>query len=156
MDDQRLKEKLRAIEALIAGATTEGERAAAEYAKERIAARLRERHAEPEAVWRFTGDPWSRQLLVALARRYGLEPFRWKGQRRSTVMLRGPLGFLRGTFIPAFVQMEEMLHQHLTAMTERVIAEALHANVSEPAEVEREPGQLVEAVAPAPSGAEPE
>lgn len=45
-DEARLLEKLRAIEALFAGATTEGERTAADNARQRIRARIDELRAD--------------------------------------------------------------------------------------------------------------
>lgn len=74
--DAEIREKLRKIEALFAGATTPGERQAAEAARERILERLKrfEETQKPEE-WRFSlENPWSRKLFVALARRYGLRP----------------------------------------------------------------------------------
>lgn len=76
--EQEIREKLRKIEALFAGAATPGERDAAEAARERIQQRLRdyERTQRPEE-WRFSlENPWSRKLFIALARRYGLSPYR--------------------------------------------------------------------------------
>ena len=58
LDDAKLIEKLRLIEALFAGATTPGEREAAAEARERIPPRLQGLKAEdPEVEYRFTlGD----------------------------------------------------------------------------------------------------
>ena len=78
LSEDRLREKLRKIEALYAGATTAGEKTAAGAAAERIrrkfeAASQKERAEE----FKFSiPDPWSRQLFVALCRRYGIKPFR--------------------------------------------------------------------------------
>ncbi len=87
-DEERLKDKLRAIEALHAGATTAGERNAADRARDRIAARLAELQNEQVVEWQFSLTPWSRRLFVALARRYGLQPYRYKRQRRNTRVVR--------------------------------------------------------------------
>jgi hypothetical protein len=74
MSEDRLREKLRKIEALFAGAATPGERAAAGAAAERI--RLQFETAsktERQEEFKFSiPDPWSRQLFTALCRRYGL------------------------------------------------------------------------------------
>ena len=142
MDDEiRLKEKLRAIEALFAGATPPGERDAAARARERITARISELSPEAPVVWQFTTDPWSHRLLIALARRYGLKPFRYPRQRHSTVMLRGPEKFLRDVFIPEYRQMVTTLSDHLSVVAERIIAEVLGDDQSEPAVID-EPRQL--------------
>lgn len=73
MDEAKLLEKLRAIEALFAGATTPGERAAAADARARIQLRLDKMAEEaPPVEYRFTlADGWSRKLFMALCRRYG-------------------------------------------------------------------------------------
>ena len=141
-DEERLKKKLRAIEALFAGATTDGERDAADRARQRIAARLVEREGERQVEWQFSLDPWSRQLLVALARRYGLKPYRYRRQRYSTLIVKASERFLRETFLPEYDAMSKTLNEHLTAVTQRVVVEVLHADKSEPAVVDSEPQQL--------------
>src|SRR6185295_558530 len=93
----RLREKLRKVEALFAGAGTEGERLAAEAALARIRARLAsEERRETSIEMQFSiADPWARSLFMALCRRYGLNPYRYHRQRRSTVMLRVPRSFMQ-------------------------------------------------------------
>lgn len=120
-DEERLKEKLRAIEALFAGATTEGEREAAGHARQRVAARLAELKAERPIEWQFSLDPWSRKLLMALARRYGLTPYRYRRQRYSTLIIQASERFLKETFLPEYGAMAETLRQHLTEVAERVV-----------------------------------
>lgn len=90
MDEAALIAKLAKIEALFAGATTDGERNAAAGARERILERLRElEEVDPPVEYRFTmADAWSRQVFLALVRRYGLKPYRRREQRHTTVMLR--------------------------------------------------------------------
>jgi hypothetical protein len=141
-DEERLKKKLRAIEALFAGATSEGEREAADRARQRIAARLVERQGERQVEWQFSLDPWSYRLLVALSRRYGLKPYRYRRQRHSTLVIKASEHFLRETFLPEYDAMSKTLHEHLTAVTNRVVAEVLSADSSEPAVVDAEPRQL--------------
>ena len=141
-DEEKLKKKLRAIEALFSGATTEGEREAADRARQRIAARLKDLQSEQQVEWQFSLDPWSYRLLVALARRYGLAPYRYRRQRHSTLLIKTSERFLRETFLPAYDEMSKTLHEHLTEVTERVVAEVLNADKSEPAVVDAEPRQL--------------
>lgn len=140
-DEERLKEKLRSIEALFSGATTEGERDAADRARQRIAARLAELMPERQVEWQFSLDPWSRKLLVGLARRYGLKPYRYRRQRYSTLIVCASERFLKETFLPEYDAMSKTLHEHLSQVAERVVAEVLNADKSEPAVVD-EPRQL--------------
>ena len=89
-EEQQLVVKLRKIEALFARPGTEGERRAAESASNRIRARLAELdHVEPAVEFRFSmTDAWSRSLFIAVLRRHGLRPYRYHGQRRTTVMVK--------------------------------------------------------------------
>ncbi|HSV22101.1 MAG TPA: hypothetical protein VLJ17_03635, partial [Xanthobacteraceae bacterium] len=82
--ESQLREKLRKIEALFAGAGTAGERLAAEAALERVRARLAElgRRDPPVEIQFSMPDQWSRHLFLALCRRYGLKPYRLHRQRR--------------------------------------------------------------------------
>ena len=75
-DEQRLIERLQLIEALFAGAATPGEREAAAQARERIRARLQQQQqTDPPVEYTFTlRDRWSHKLLIALMRRYGIQP----------------------------------------------------------------------------------
>jgi hypothetical protein len=128
-----LVEKLRKLEALHAGTKVDGEREAARLAAERIRARLEElrgREEEIELLYRLP-DPWTRQLFVALCRRYGLEPFRERGRRSSTIQLKAPRTFHEKTLWPEFLALSAELKKHLHELTERVIREAIHDDVTE-------------------------
>ncbi|MFC1610697.1 hypothetical protein ACFL6C_07055 [Myxococcota bacterium] len=141
-DEERLKAKLRAIEALYAGATTPGERVAAGLAQKRIATRLAELRDRDEVEWQFYCNRWSRRILLALARRYGIEPYRYKRQRRTTLVIRASERFLQETLIPQYEQMCNTLDEHLDAVTKRVVAEVIHASTNDEAVVDSQPQQL--------------
>lgn len=142
-DEATLIDKLRAIEALHSGATTAGEREAAANARERILRRLKEAaKVDPPVEFRLTvADLWSRRLLIALLRRYDIKPYRYRRQRQTTVMVTAPRSFVEDTLWPEFEALSETLRQYLDEVTNRVIAEVVHEDLSEAAEVE-EPGQL--------------
>lgn len=131
-----LLEKLRKIEALHAGTSVDGEREAARRAAERIRARLaelRQREVDEVRVYSLP-DRWTRQLFLALCRRYGLQPYRERGRRYSTILLRAPGTFQDGTLWPEFRALSAELETHLNEITERVIREAIHADVTEAGE----------------------
>ncbi len=136
-DENELLEKLRKIERLHAGATTPGERDAAADAMARIQKRLGEvTRVEKVVEYKFRlTDEWSRKLFVALLRRYGIQPYRRRGQRRFTVLARVPRSFAEETLWPEFVELAEELKKHLEAVTDRVIAQGIH---SAPTEVDEE------------------
>ena len=135
--ETQLREKLRKIEALFAGAGTVGERLAAGAALERVKARLAElgqRDAAIELQYSMP-DQWSRQLVMALCRRYGLKPYRYRRQRYNTVMLRVPKGFSDSVLWPEFTQLNQALRTYLSEVTLRVIHEEIHSDASEAQEV---------------------
>jgi hypothetical protein len=141
--DTELRDKLRKIEALFAGATTPGERAAAGAAAGRIRERLREsQKAEHLVEMKFSlADLWSRQLFLALARRYGLRPYRYHRQKRTTVMLRAPRSFLDQVLWPEFVELNAALTEYLAEMTDKIIREEVYGETAEAEEV-ADPGRL--------------
>lgn len=104
MDEVKLKEELRLIEAPFAGAKTAGEKDAADRARQRILERLRSVEAsDPPIEFKFTlRNMWQRKVMVALMRRYGLKPYRYRGQRYTTLMARVPRGFVHETLWPEF------------------------------------------------------
>ncbi|MFN7913689.1 MAG: hypothetical protein U0Q55_00005, partial [Vicinamibacterales bacterium] len=89
-----------------AGAGTTGERLAAEAARARVQARLKElQQRAPATEMQFSmPDQWSRRLFVALCRRYGLSPYR-------------------------------ALRTYLDEVTVRVIREEIYADASEANEI---------------------
>lgn len=135
--ESQLREKLRKIEALFAGAGTAGERLAAEAALERVRIRLAELgRRDPPVEMQFSmPDQWSRHLFLALCRRYGLKPFRYERQRRNTIMVRVPKGFADQVLWPEFVELDNALQAYLHQVTLRVIREEVFADVSEVQEV---------------------
>ena len=140
-EEQRLTEKLQRIEALFAGAATPGERDAAGHARERIRNRLREQQqTEPLIEFAFKlRDRWSHQLLIALLRRYQIRPYRYRGQRYTTVMARVPQRFVNEVFWPEFQELNQTLATYLSEVTDRVISQSID---SDTAEVELAPERL--------------
>ncbi|MFM9937908.1 MAG: hypothetical protein ACKVP7_00260 [Hyphomicrobiaceae bacterium] len=134
--ESELREKLRKIEALFAGAKTDGERYAAGAAAERIRGRLAEIGATERAIeMRFAlHDPWSRKLFVALARRYGLRPYRLPRMKRQSVVIKAPQSFIETVLWPEFQELNAALAQYLNEVTDRLIREEVHADTAEAVE----------------------
>ncbi len=130
MREQDLLDKLSKIERLYAGAATPGEKEAAADAIARIKRRLGETAKVDRPIeYKFTlTDGWSKKLFTALLRRYALRPYRYARQRRNTVMVRVPRSFVDETLWPEFIELSGVLQTYLDEVTERVIAQAIHAN----------------------------
>jgi hypothetical protein len=126
--EQKVRERMRKIAALYEGAITTGEREAAASALARLREQLARMEAKPqeEAPIEFQislQDPWARRLFLALCRRYGLRPFRYRRQRRTTVIVRAPRGFVDKTLWPEFLDLRSALEDYLNEATERIIRE---------------------------------
>ncbi len=136
--EQTLREKLRKIEALFAGAATEGERVAAGAAAERIRDRLGlAAGKEKEIEMKFSiSDVWSRQLFVALCRRYGLRPFRYRRMHRQSIIILAPKSFVEQVLWPEFNELSAALTAYLSEITEKVIREEVHGETGEADEVD--------------------
>lgn len=146
--EQQLVDKLRRIEALHARPGSEGERQAAARARERIQERLKQLELEePPIEVRFTlSDQWSRHLFVALLRRYGVQPYRYRGQRRTTVMARLSRAFVNETLWPEFQDLQSSLAAYFDALTDRVIEQALEVKAGEAEERSEESGAASAAI----------
>ncbi len=134
MDDEaKLIKKLQLIEALFTGATTEGEKEAAANAIERMKKKLEDvQENDPPVEYKFTlSDMWSRKLLTALLRRYGIKPYRYYRQRYTTVMAQIPVGFVNDTLWPEFEELNSTLRNFLEDVTDRVIKEGIFSDNSE-------------------------
>lgn len=140
-NEERLRETLRKIEALYAAAGTQGEKVAAGAAAERLRRRFEKtRDEEASEEFRFSiSDPWSRQLFVALCRRYGLRPFRYSRMHRRSVVVQGPRSFVDGVLWPEFEELSVALTSHLGEITDRIIREDVHASTQDAEEVRETP-----------------
>lgn len=133
ISEQHLREKLRKIAALFEGATTPGERAAAAAAIERvkIALAATAQTEPPVEVQCSIPDQWQRRLFSALCRRYGLKSYRYKRQRRTTVIVKAPRSFFDKTLWPEYLQLKRALDEYLNDATERIIREEVYRDAAE-------------------------
>jgi hypothetical protein len=128
--ESRLIEKLRKIELLFARSTFPGEQAAAETAANRIRHRILQlEKAERTIEFRFSlPDTWSKALFIALLRRYNMSPYRYRGQRRTTVMVKVTASFVNEVLWPEFQELNASLRDHLDSVTSNIIKRAIHDN----------------------------
>jgi len=143
-EERQLIDKLKKIETLFARTTNPGERQAAESALDRIRRRLAQlEKSEPVVEFRFSlSDGWSKTLFVALLRRYGLKPYRYASQRRTTVMVKVASSFVSEVLWPEFQEVNATLRSHLDAVTARIVQEAIHGG----GDIEERPGTSSSAV----------
>lgn len=152
--EQELRQKLRKIAALFEGATTPGERNAAEAAIKRVRAAIAATERSEKTIemnFRLP-DRWNRRLFLALCRRYGLHPYRYPRQRYSTVVLRAPASFINGTLWPEFLQIKTALDEYLHEATERIIREEVFGDSEEAEERQGTPKDSSATLDSAPDG----
>lgn len=154
--EQELREKLRKIAALFEGATSTGEREAAEAALNRVRAALAATETTERSIemsFRLP-DPWKRRAFLALCRRYGLRPYRYPRQRYSTILVRAPESFINRTLWPEYLEISRALDEYLREATERIIREEVFDDADEAEEQPETSTGLLAAGEPAPGFAD--
>jgi len=122
MDD--LLQKIKKIEALIAGAKTDGEKSAAMSAKDRILKKYPgvDIHKDAIEFTLYTTDSWNKKLLVAICRKYGLRPYRYHRQKYTTVMVRANEDFLNNILWKEYLDYSKKLGELVTEITDELIS----------------------------------
>ena len=125
---QDIRERLTKLEALFARGATEGERAAAGAALERMQARLeKEGEAETEVQYSLP-DVWSVRLFVAICRKHGVQPFRYRRQRRTTVMVRIRKSEFERTVAAEFRALHQELTSYFAEMVDHLISDVMKSD----------------------------
>jgi hypothetical protein len=148
MNEQQIRERLAKIKALFAGATTPGERQAAQAAMERMQTRLDlGGNAAPvagnEAVieYRFSlTNAWALRLFLALCRSKGLKPYRHPRMRRTSVCVRLTRTQVDRDLWPEFQEMNAVLSQYLSELADHIIADCIDPDRSDAEVVAGLPG----------------
>jgi hypothetical protein len=94
-----------------------------------------ERHNPPVELPFSMPDQWSRHLFIALCRRYGLKPYRYHRQRRTTVMVRASRRFLHDVLWREFCDLDVDLQAYLMEVTLKLIREEVYADTSDAQEI---------------------
>jgi hypothetical protein len=132
-EETQIIDKLRKIEALFSGATTNGEKGAAANALEKMQKKLKEvQDIDPPIEYKFSlSDSWSRKLFTALLRRYDIKPFRYYRQRHTTVMAKVSKSFVNETLWPEYQELNKTLRTYLDEVTNSIISKAVCSNNAE-------------------------
>jgi len=119
---ESLINKIRKIEALIEGAQTEGEKNAAKLAQNKVLNRLleAERLQKKEYALR-TQDNWHRKLLLAICRKHGVRPYRYKRQKYTTVMVNVNESFLDNVLWKEYLEYSDHLEKLIEEITDQII-----------------------------------
>ena len=136
-DDQQIREKLAKIKALFAGATTPGERQAAQAAIERLQQRI-DGVPQPQAAtdqpmeFRFSPtNTWSLRLFLALCRSKGYRPYRYPRMRRTSICVKIGKQAANTDLWPEYLEMNKVLTEYLGELADHIIADCINPDRSD-------------------------
>jgi hypothetical protein len=135
-DDSQIRDKLAKIKALFAGATTAGERQAAQAALERVQQRISSEPVQPipdpPIEFRFSlTNPWSLRLFLALCRLKGYRPYRHARMRRTSVCVMIGRRAVDTDLWAEYLQMNAVLTEYLGELADHIIADCINADRSD-------------------------
>ena len=124
-----IREKLEKLEALFARGATEGERAAAGAALDRLNSRLDTGAQEEKVEFQYTlPDVWAVKIFVALCRKHGVQPYRYPRQRRTTVMVNVQQSAFEQTVMAEFKTLHAELVAYFKDTVDHLIADAMKSD----------------------------
>jgi hypothetical protein len=103
-----IADKIRKIEALIAGAKSDGERQAAQFAKQRLQEKIT---AQPVEYTVRLHSRWEKKLFVAICSKHGLRTYRYRRQKYTTAMVRVAKPFMDLVLWPEYNKYASILHK---------------------------------------------
>ena len=128
VDDEELRAKLAKVEALFRRAGSPGERTAAAAAMERLHGRLAGPGGsrEPEVELQFSlPDAWSVSLFVAVCRKHGVRPYRYRRQRRTSVVVSAREREFNRVVWPEYSRLQTELESYFEDVTDHLISRVM-------------------------------
>ena len=142
-EDSDLKAKLAKLEALFRRAGSPGEKSAAGAAIERLQGRLAGsgEKREPEVELQYSlPDVWSAELFRAVCRKHGVRPYRYRRQRRTTVMVRAREREFDRRAWQEYCRLHDELADYFNDVTDHLISRVMGSSGSSSAPLEIEGG----------------
>ena len=114
-----IADKIRKIEALIAGTKSDGERQAAEFAKQRLQEKIT---AQPVEYTVRLHSRWEKKLFVAICSKHGLRTYRYMRQKYTTTMVRVAKPFMESVLWPEYNKYASILHKLIEEISTDLIS----------------------------------
>jgi hypothetical protein len=116
-------DKLAKIETLIERAASEGERQAAQLAKERVLNKITLDQSHQPIEYRVSlSSPWEKRLFVALCRKHGFQTYRYPKQKYTTARLKISKNLMDEVLWPDYQRYSKMLRELIEEIMKDVIA----------------------------------
>jgi len=114
--------KIAKIEALIERGASEGERQAAQLAKERILAKVANQKDQVPIEYSVSANsPWKKRLFVALCGKHGLRTYRYHRQKYTTTQLRITKAMMSEVLWPEYLHWSKVLEELIEEVLRDVI-----------------------------------
>jgi CRISPR/Cas system Type II protein with McrA/HNH and RuvC-like nuclease domain len=118
-------DKLAKVEALIQRASSEGERHAAQLAKERILGKISDLQLNRPIEYKLSFDsPWKKRLFVTLCAKHGYKPYRYARQKYTTAQVMVAKNMMEEVLWPEFQRyakiMEDLTEDILKDLTNKI------------------------------------
>lgn len=139
-----IADKIRKIEALIAGAKSDGERQAAEFAKQRLQEKIT---AQPMEYTVRLHSRWEKRLFVAICNKHGLRTYRYMRQKYTTAMVRVAKPFMDSVLWPEYNKYASILHKLTEEISTDLISKIHLVKEEDETIIAAEPPMLSEASA---------
>jgi len=121
-------EKLKKIEVLIQRTSSEGERHAAEQARNRLQERIDD---EPIEYTISSRSRWEKKLFVAVCNKYGFKTYRYHRQKYTTTMVRVSKPVMDTVVWPECQRYGKLLNEMVTEITDDLIDKIHHGEQEE-------------------------
>ena len=123
-----LADKIRKIEALIAGAKSEGERQAAELAKQRIQGKV---ESKPIEYTVRVASFWGKQLFRAICHKHRLQTYRYARQKYTTTMVRTSKSFMDSVLWPEYKKYDAIFKELAEDIVKSLISQIFQSEKEE-------------------------
>lgn len=105
-------DKLAKIEALLQRASSEGERQAAAFAKERILGKISDIHKTKPIEYKVSLESfWKKRLFTTICAKHGYQTYRYSRQKRTTTNLKIAKSVMDEILWPEFLKYAELLEE---------------------------------------------
>jgi hypothetical protein len=115
-------DKLSKIEALINRASSDGERQAAQLAKERILDKIISDQVNKPIEYRVSfNSPWEKRLFLALCHKHSFHTYRYQRQKHTTACVRVSKPMMDEVLWPEYLRYSKMLRELVEEITQDLI-----------------------------------
>lgn len=73
-----------------------------------------------------TKTDWNRQIFLALCEKYNLEPYRYKGEKKTTIKLETTMDFMENILWPDYKKFTKIYHKSMEDILKKCIEKILY------------------------------